>query len=301
MTGARHAGRDDVPDHANQTPRPPAVVHVDLDGATEIVAAHRVPWSFPDDPIFETGMRHLLDFLDQNDLKATLFVIASSLEHPRKRPLLEEAVRRGHEVASHTVTHANLRQVDSSRKRQELRESRERLEDTLGVTVRGFRAPGYSIDRECVEILSEGGYEWDSSAFQTSAFASRLGIDVDSLIRLGRPFGSSHLIELSLPDHRPSPFPVTPSYAMVLGQRYFRWGFERYARTGRPLVLLFHLIDFASPLPADRIPGWKLRQFTLSTMDARAKRERCQEILDEVRRRYRLMTTAALLRECVAP
>lgn len=285
----------------SQAARPPAVIHVDLDGATEIFAAHRERWSYADDPIFGTGMRHLLEFLDENELRVTLFVIASNLDDPEKRPLLEEAVRRGHEVASHTMTHAHLRGLESRRKRMELGESRTRLEQSLGVPVRGFRAPGYSIDRECLEILSENGYEWDSSAFQTSEFATRLGIDIKALSQLGRPFGPNPLIELPLPEHRPSPFPVTPSYALVFGRQYFRWGFNRYARTGRPLVLLFHLIDFASPLPADRIPGWKLRQFTLSTMDAQAKRQRCQEILDQVRHTYRLMTTSTLIREFVAP
>jgi len=282
---------------AGSADRPAAVIHVDLDGASEIFAAHRVAWSAPDDPVFETGMQHLLDFLDENGLKATLFVIAANLEDPRKRPLLEEAVRRGHEVASHTMTHPNLRQLDSLRKQRELRESRERLEAELGVTVRGFRAPGYSIDREGVDILTDAGYVWDSSAFQTPAFASRLGVNLDALTHTRRPFPGNPLVELALPPHNPSPVPVTPSYALVLGQRYFRWGFARYARTGRSLVLLFHLIDLASPLPPDRAPGWKLRLFTLSTLGAAAKRERCQQILDQVRRTYRLMTTAALLQE----
>ena len=286
-------------EHNPAAQRPPAVIHVDLDGAAEIFAAHQATWSSPDDPIFETGMQHMLDFLDENKLQATLFVIAANLEDPRKRPLIEDAVRRGHEVASHTVTHANLHTVDRSRKHIELRDSRERLADVLGVTVRGFRAPGYSIDRECLEILADSGYQWDSSAFQTSAFAKRLGIEIDDLFRPGRPFGPNALIELPLPEHWPSPFPVTPSYAMVLGKQYYRWGFNRYERTKRPLVLLFHLIDFAAPLPAHLVPGWKLRLFTLSTIDARAKRQRCQEILDEVRRTYRLMTTTALVREFV--
>lgn len=302
MTGTAPDTRHRAAPHDGAVPddRPPAVLHVDLDGASEIYAAHGVAWPAADDPVFESGLGNLLAFLDHNELHATLFVIASSLDQPRKRELLEEAVRRGHEVASHTVTHPNLRLLDRARKQEEIATSRARIEDALGVRVRGFRAPGYSIDRESVGLLDAAGYEWDSSAFPTSAFARHLGVDVDALTRPGRPFGATGLAELPLPDHRPSPFPVTPSYAMVLGRRYFGWGFDRYVRTGRSLVLLFHLIDFAAPLPADRVPGWKLRLFTLSSLDAETKRRRCQEILDRSRRHYRLQTTDALLRDLAA-
>jgi peptidoglycan/xylan/chitin deacetylase (PgdA/CDA1 family) len=284
----------------DQGSAPLAVVHVDLDGALEIFAAHGLSYTWDDDPIFESGLRNLLDFLDHNQLTATLFVIASSLDHPAKRRLLEDAVRRGHEVASHTLTHAYLRGLDPVRKRVEISESRGRLVSCLGVQVRGFRAPGYRIDREAVDLLAECGYEYDSSAFPTTDFAKHLRVDVDALRRPQRPFPGNPLIELPLPDHRPSPVPFTPSYALVMGRRYFRWGLERAARAGRPFVLLFHLIDLADPLPIDRQSGWKLRLFTLSSLSAAEKRRRCQEMLNWTRRHYRLTSTAALLSEHAA-
>ncbi len=290
-------------DHSGVPGRPgsdvPAVVHVDLDGAAEIFRGHGVPNPFGEgsDPIFESGMRHLLELLDRNRIRATLFAITSSVEKPVHRELLALAVRAGHEIASHTRTHSYLTGLDREDKRMEIATSRDQMEDALGVRVRGFRAPGYRIDRESLELLAECGYEYDSSVFPTRAFSQRIGVPVDMLAGPHRPVAGSALVELPLPDHRPSPVPFNPSYGLFLGMPYFRWGLRRAARRGRPLVLLFHLIDLADPLPADRLPGWKMRLFTLSGMSGEAKRRSCQEMLDLTRQHFRLTTTASLLQE----
>src|SRR5262249_23510115 len=153
-------------------------------------------------------------------------------------------------------THAYPRLIDSDQKRFEIAESRERLEKLPGVRIRGFRAPGYQIDRESIELLASYGYAWDSSAFPTDTFAGRLNVDAERLAAPGRVFGN-HLTELPLPDHRPSPIPFSPSYSLLFGVPYFRWGLTRAYRTGAPLVLLFHLTDLADPLPPERLTGWK--------------------------------------------
>lgn len=277
--------------------RQKAVIHVDFDGAGEIFAGHGVSYPFEDDAIFESGVENLLEFLQRNGVRATFFVVASNLDAPRKRRLLERAVAEGHEVASHTLTHAYLRSIDSSKKRVEISESRARLEGELGVRVQGFRAPGYRIDRESIQLLEEFGYEWDSSAYATPQFANHLNVRVESLSHPGMPFAGQKLIELPLPDHRPSPIPTSPSYALVLGSWYYAWGIERFARTAKPLVMLFHLIDFAAPLAAERLPSWKLRLFTLSSKSAEQKRVQCQEMLDRVRRHYNIVPTAELIRD----
>jgi hypothetical protein len=267
---------------------------VDLDGASDIYKSHGWPYPYPDDPLFETGFRRMLDFFTRNRIQATLFVIAQSLDNPRKRELIETAVKQGHELASHTVTHAYLRLIDSRQKRVEIAESRDRLEKLPGVRVRGFRAPGYQIDRESIDVLADCGYEWDSSAFPTKTFADRLNVAAERLAAPGRVFGNS-LMELPLPDHRPSPFPFSPSYSMLFGVPYFQWGLGRACRTREPFVLLFHLTDLADPMPPERLNGWKSRIFTLSNLSGAAKLERCQRMLDLVAKQHRIIPTAELM------
>jgi peptidoglycan/xylan/chitin deacetylase (PgdA/CDA1 family) len=279
---------------------PPAAIHVDLDGASDIFRMWG--WRFEgEDSVFQTGLRHALDLFDANGIRATLFVIADSLDQPRKRALIEEAMRRGHEIASHTVTHPDLLKQDSARKRKEIAGSRERLEAELGVIVRGFRAPGYRLDRECLELLAASGYAWDASAFPTAVFSRRLRTPVERLMAAHRPLEDSDLLELPLPDHRPWPVPFNPSYSHLTGLAYFRWGVQRARRRGLPLVMLFHLIDFSDPLPAEQLQGWKSRMATLSNLSGEKKRRGCQSMLDEIKARYRIVPTCDLIAEVASP
>lgn len=283
---------------SNSTP-PPAAIHVDLDGASDIYRMWG--WRFEgEDTVFDTGLRNALEMFDRNQICATLFVIADSLDTPSKRALIEEARRRGHEIASHTFSHPDLLQQDSARKREEIVRSRERIEQDLGVRVRGFRAPGYRLDLECIRMLADHGYQWDASAFPTKIFSQRFQTPVERLLAPHRPISGNAFLELPLPDHRPSPVPFNPSYAHLIGMPYFRWGLKRKRSRGGPLVMLFHLIDFSDPLPSARLTGWKSRIATLSNISATKKQKRCQQMLDEIRTRYRIVPTTDLIAEVEA-
>jgi carbamoyltransferase len=278
----------------DSSPAPAAVLHVDLDGARQIYQQNGWRYEWADDPLFHSGMSNLLDFMDRNGTKATLFTIASDLEDGRKAEWLQEAVRRGHEIASHSVTHAKLNRLASDAKRREIADSKQRLEQGLGTEVRGFRAPAYTVDRECLELLDEHGYAYDSSVFPTAAFASRL--QIPSLADgPHRPLHGRRLMELPLPDYRPAPFPFHPCYSLLLGRGYFRAGLRRFRRKHRPLVLLFHLTDFSEPMPRERLAGWRSKIMTLSNLSAGRKLQRCQEMLNTVSENYQITDTDALI------
>jgi hypothetical protein len=276
--------------------RPQAVVHVDLDGATDIHRSRGWAYPYANDPLFESGMRNFLDLFDQEGIRATLFVIAKSMEDPRKREWLQEAVRRGHEIASHTISHAYLPELDTKGKRTEIGESRSMLEDGLGVRVSGFRAPGYRIDRESIELLAECGYKYDASAFPTPETARLMKTSVSSLRAIHRPMSDTDFLSWPMPDYHPLPFPFNPSYSLLLGHWYFKWGVGRFRRTGQPLALLFHLVDASDPLPHDRLQGARSRVFTLSFLGAQHKLERCRMMLRHVRDNYVMTTTDEVLR-----
>ena len=273
---------------------PSAVVHVDLDGAAVIFQDRGMTYDYADDPLFESGLTNLLEFFDRNGIKATLFVIAADLEDPCKRELLVEATRRGHEIASHSVTHRRLARLTHAEKRVEIAQSKALLESGLRTTVLGFRAPHYDVDRDCFDLLDEYGYRYDSSTYSTPEFARRLQLPV---MPAGphRPFVDRALIEFPLPDYKPAPFPFHPCYSLILGDRYSRSRMTRFHKRGLPLVMLFHLTDLADPLPRDRIAGWRLRLMTLSHLPASTKIARCQKMLDFARQGYRFTDTESLL------
>jgi peptidoglycan/xylan/chitin deacetylase (PgdA/CDA1 family) len=275
--------------------RPQVAVHVDLDGASDIFRAHGWSYRPGTDPVFDSGLEAFLDFFAEYGVRATLFVIAQDVKDPHKRQLLDRAAAAGHEIASHSVTHQHLTKISSAQKRMEIFDSRALLEDAFGVPVVGFRAPGYLLDRECLELLAEAGYQYDSSASATRAHAERLQLPIESLAAPGRPLPGSDLIEWPMPDPRPSPVPFSPSYSLLLGTWFFRWGLRKNRIRGDDLALLYHLIDLAAPLPAGGESTFAQRFWTLSVLSAEAKRRRCRAMLEAALREYTLTTTRSLV------
>jgi peptidoglycan/xylan/chitin deacetylase (PgdA/CDA1 family) len=203
---------------------------------------------------------------------------------------------RGHEVASHSQTHAPLAGRDSATKQQEIHGSREMIERELGVSVAGFRAPNFSIDAEALRLIAQAGYVWDSSSVGGSPSpVTRSPGQAAVPVMPHRPLPDAGLIELPLPAHRPLPFPFHASYSLVLGLRYFEWAITRFRRTAAPFVLLLHLVDFAEPLPRSRLASWAQKLYTLSHLSAVRKGAACRRMLERVRKSYEVMDTARLL------
>lgn len=277
----------------------PAVLHVDLDGGRHIFRAHGWPLPAGVDRLFASGLEHTLELLAERNLRATLFVIAEDLEDGAKRELLREAVRRGHEIASHTVSHRRLPSLPPAERRRELEESRERLSGFSGVPVAGFRAPGFALDRLTLQQVAEAGYAWDSSCFGgrrrpgAALRAQATGPHV--------PLADFSLRELPLPGYDGLPVPFHPSYSLVFGTWYFRRGIRGLQSRQAPLVMLLHLTDLADPLPAHELPHWRGRIYTLSFLSAAAKRSRVGGMLDEVTRYYRWTDTATLMAQPIRP
>jgi peptidoglycan/xylan/chitin deacetylase (PgdA/CDA1 family) len=269
-------------------PHPSAVVHVDLDGAGHIYRAHGWRYDEGDDPLFESGLRGALDLFARAQIPATLFVIAEDAAHPRKRALIQEAIDAGHEIASHSLTHRRLTVLTRAEKWREISESRSVLADTFGVPVRGFRAPGFHRDSESLELIGEAGYAYDSSELAGTHRQPRAPYHPLS----GRP-----LVELPVPSMSPLSLPFHPSYSLVLGQWYFRAGLAASRRRPAPFVLLFHLTDFADPLPSTRVRAWQQRLFTLSHATAQDKRARSAAMLGWVKQSFTVRPTTPLVDE----
>jgi hypothetical protein len=272
-----------------------AAIHLDLDGATDIFRVHGWPYPQEDgpDPLFDSGLPRALDFFDEEQVKATLFVIGRTVDDTLARSRLRDAIARGHEVASHTITHRLLTRLSSDEKREEIVSSRKKIEDALGVSVIGFRAPNFDIDRESLELIAEAGYAWDSSLHASSRSAASVELDHVSPAP-SRILPDQLLIELPMPQHAPLPFPFHPSYSLIFGGAYFAFGLRRFRRIEAPLVLLFHLTDLADPVPRHIASSLASRFFTLSFLSGDLKRARCSRMLARVRDAYTLVKTPAL-------
>jgi polysaccharide deacetylase family protein (PEP-CTERM system associated) len=108
----------------------------------------------------------LLDQLAQRHLKATFFVVGEIAQHS---PSLIRAIHEaGHEVASHGWDHQRVHCFTPASFREDVRRSKDTLEQITGEAVRGYRAPTFSIVRQtawAIEVLAELGLLYDSSIY----------------------------------------------------------------------------------------------------------------------------------------
>jgi polysaccharide deacetylase family protein (PEP-CTERM system associated) len=110
--------------------------------------------------------RWVLEQLDKRAIRATFFVVGKIARHS---PALVRAIHQaGHEVASHGWDHRRLHGLTPASFRQDLRQSKDALEQITGAAVLGYRAPTFSLVRQtawAVPILAETGLLYDSSIY----------------------------------------------------------------------------------------------------------------------------------------
>ena len=114
----------------------------------------------------EYATRWLLDCLAERKQKATFFVVGQ-IAHTKPN-LIRAMTEAGHEVASHSWDHRRVHRFTPDSFREDVRTSKDALEQAGGRAVVGFRAPTFSIMREtgwAVDVLAELGMRYDSSIF----------------------------------------------------------------------------------------------------------------------------------------
>jgi polysaccharide deacetylase family protein (PEP-CTERM system associated) len=108
----------------------------------------------------------LLDLLDEAQAQATFFIVGEIAEH--NPALIRRIARAGHEVASHGWDHRRVHHFTPATFREDIRKSKEALEDLSGEAVVGYRAPTFSITQEtawALDVLADLGMMYDSSIY----------------------------------------------------------------------------------------------------------------------------------------
>jgi peptidoglycan-N-acetylglucosamine deacetylase len=143
-------------------------VSVDLD---ELASYHEIH-GLEDQPgadsraIWTVAVPRLLDLFARLEVPATFFVVGRSLDAEIGMPALQDIAGAGHEVANHSFNHYyDLLRRGPAQRRDEVIRAAEAIEAATGSRPRGFRAPGYNIDDEMLELLGDLGYAYDSSVF----------------------------------------------------------------------------------------------------------------------------------------
>jgi len=213
----------------------------------------------------EANTRRLLDILGSR--QATFFVLGWIAE--RLPGLVREIHDRGHEVASHGYNH-NLCYNDTPETlMKDLTHSKKRLEDIIGASVVGYRAPSFSINGDVLKIIEDCGYAYDSS-FNSFDMHGRYG-KADFLFqkpRKGIAFKVSEnffelpVSNLSIGKHV---FPLGGgAYFRVIPFPLFKWGVRKFLEQNKTYLLYMHPweIDPEQPRVREAFLSYKFRHYT---------------------------------------
>ena len=160
---------------------------------------------------------HALRLTPHGSIRATFFIlgwVAERLPH-----LVREIQSRGHEVASHGYDHVLCKEQSAEDLKNDLLKSKNLLEDIIGAPIYGYRAPGFSVNRDILNIIEGAGYLYDSS-FNSFKLNKRYG-----QVEFGTNNGSNGLsIQMS------DSFYELPISNLKIGRQFFPWGGGGYFR-----------------------------------------------------------------------
>lgn len=248
-------------------------------GAFEDVI-ERDNWHALDDRV-ERNCDAILAMFAEAEVHATFFTLGWVAErHPALMRRIAEA---GHELASHGWGHDRVFRMDKASFSEDLKRTRNAIEQASGSRVTGYRAPSFSIDYRtpwAYMALAEQGYAYSSSVAPIAhdhygwSDAPRFAF---------KPLPWSDLIEL----------PVTTAmfgskrlaaggggFFRVLPYAFSRWAIRQVNRRDhRPAVFYFHPweIDPGQPRVAGAPFKSKLRHYT--SLDRMAGKLR--QLIDE--------------------
>jgi peptidoglycan/xylan/chitin deacetylase (PgdA/CDA1 family) len=196
-------------------------------------------WETNDTEAIEIVLPKFLKLLKQHKAKATFFVVGELAEKFPEQ--IQQIIKQGHEIASHSNTHRNLKKLRFDELEKEVSDSKQTLEK-LGCKVQGFRAPRGVEPMELKSILKKHNYQYNSSTI-ASWFPGRYNhLDKANPTK-------DELIELPIPNFTHLHIPAGLSYV-----RLFNPMFNRIF-TEQPYLIYLHLHEFTNKPQSKHIPA----------------------------------------------
>lgn len=172
-----------------------ASVSVDLDAVGCYWRIHALPGQPPEDSrhaILRRCLPRFAELFARLDIPATFFVVGQDLGDDREgRRLLAELAAAGHELASHTHTHPyDLVRLPAARITEEIDRAHQEIAACAGRAPVGFRAPGYEVSAQVLDLLCQRSYQYDSSAFPSVPYYGAKAVVMLAMRLTGRASGS---------------------------------------------------------------------------------------------------------------
>lgn len=186
--------------------------------------------------------RRALELFDKYNVKGTFFFVGwVAKNYPE---LVREVHALGHELACHGFWHRTVYSLTPDEFREDTRAALWAIENAAGVKVLGYRAPSWSITKDCLwalDILADEGFTYDSSVFPIHhdlyglPGASRFPYThISSNGRLLREFppATMQIFGQNLPG-------AGGGYLRVFPLSYTHWLFRKFEETYRERVVVY--------------------------------------------------------------
>jgi peptidoglycan/xylan/chitin deacetylase (PgdA/CDA1 family) len=107
------------------------------------------------------GLDRYLELIDELDVPSSFFCVGELAQKIKSK--LREMSDLGFDIGSHTQTHKRPLTLSVQKFEEELRVSKDNIEQICSKQVEGFRAPCFSLDHERLMVLPKLGYNYDAS------------------------------------------------------------------------------------------------------------------------------------------
>ena len=294
-----------------------ASISIDLDGLGHYAAIHGLdPGVVSDEArglVHRLAVPRFAELLEGMGGRGTLFVIGAEVDAAARGPL-EDALRRGHELGSHSHAHdyalsrAAPGDIDADLSRAEA------VLSGLGAPgPLGFRAPGYTLSPALLGALAARGYAYDASIFPAAPYWGAKALTLGWLRLRGRrsaailddprvllaprlPYrpdvahpgrrGSAPLLELPVSVTPRARLPFIGTFVVLAPWPMVRGAYA--SLRGAPFVSLeLHAVDLLGP--EDGLPEALIRSQPDLGRPLASKLGRFRQVLEWVARDFRLV------------
>lgn len=148
--------------------KPVAGISLDLDNQWSYMKIHGDEGWDKYPSYFDIFIPHVLNVLDELNLKITFFIVGKDTESEENRKYLKMITERGHEVGNHSYHHESWLQTYSYDKiENEITTAEKAIQEATGQKPIGFRGPGFSWSKDLLKVLQSRGYLYDASTLPT--------------------------------------------------------------------------------------------------------------------------------------
>jgi peptidoglycan/xylan/chitin deacetylase (PgdA/CDA1 family) len=184
----------------------------------------------------EEGIPYLLHLLDELKIKATFFISGEVVSEYAN--IILDIAEHGHEIASHGFKHnINYSTMSKMEIKEQIGKSKQILEDEIGVTPIGFRAPQCRTNDDVYDVLHELNFKYDSSMVRGFLPTRYNNLSIPS-----EPFMKNNLLEIPISTMPYLKVPMGLLWINAMGFNTFRFLSERI-KFADMIILYLHPFD----------------------------------------------------------